>query len=117
MSSYRHIDVQEMGDVTVVRFRNGKIIEDRTVQGVGEELFDLVDRQQRRKLLIDYVGVVFQCAALLGKMITLEKKVKAIGGALKLCNIRPEVYEVFQITKLNRLFDIKVSVADALAAL
>jgi anti-sigma B factor antagonist len=35
---------------------------------------------------------------------------------LKLSNIRPEIYEVFAITKLNRLFDIKDDEADALAA-
>ena len=35
---------------------------------------------------------------------------------MKLCNIRPEIYEVFAITKLNKLFDIKDDEADALAA-
>lgn len=115
MSSYRHIDVREVGDVTVVRFRDRKIIEDATVQRLGQELFDLVDREQRKKLLIDYLSVVYQCAAFLGKMITLDKKVKAIGGVLKLCNIPPEIYEVFEITKLSKLFDVQVSEADALA--
>ena len=52
----------------------------------------------------------------LGKLITLEKKVKAHGGKLKLSNIRPEIYEVFAITKLNKLFEIKDDEAEALAA-
>ncbi len=115
MPSYRHIDVQEVGDVTVVRFRNGKIIEDTTIQELGQELFALVDQEQRSKLLVDYVGVVFQSAAFLGKLITLERKVKGAGGVLRLCNMRAEVYEVLAITKLNRLFDVQVSEADALA--
>ncbi len=46
----------------------------------------------------------------------LDKKVKAHGGKLKLSNIRPEIYEVFAITKLNKLFDIKDDEADALAS-
>ena len=41
---------------------------------------------------------------------------KAHGGVLKLSNIRPEIFEVFAITKLNRLFDIKDDELDALAA-
>ena len=41
---------------------------------------------------------------------------KAHGGMLKLSNIRPEIFEVFTITRLNRLFDIKDDEADALAA-
>jgi anti-sigma B factor antagonist len=46
----------------------------------------------------------------------MDKKMKAGGGTLKLSNIKPEIYEVFAITKLNRLFDIKEEEADALAA-
>ena len=38
------------------------------------------------------------------------------GAELKLSNIRPEIYEVFAITKLNKLFDIEEDEADALAA-
>ena len=48
--------------------------------------------------------------------LPLDKKVKANGGRLKLSNIRPEIYEVFAITKLNKLFDIKDDETDALAA-
>ena len=47
---------------------------------------------------------------------SLDRKVKAQGGALKLSNIGPNIYEVFAITKLNRFFDIKEDEADALAA-
>ena len=39
-----------------------------------------------------------------------------MSGKLKFSNIRPEIYEVFAITKLNKLFDIKDDEADALAA-
>ena len=41
---------------------------------------------------------------------------RAQGGKLRLSNIRPEIYEVFAITKLNKLFDIKDDEADALAS-
>ena len=40
----------------------------------------------------------------------------AAGGELKLCRIQPEIYEVFAITKLNRLFEIKEDESDALAS-
>jgi anti-sigma B factor antagonist len=35
---------------------------------------------------------------------------------MKVSNSLPEIYEVFAITKLNKLFDIKEDEADALAA-
>lgn len=116
MNAYRRVDVNEVGDVTVVRFRDHKIVEDINIQQLGQELFRLVETDNRGKLLLNFSAVDFLSSAALGKLITLDKKMKAHGGVLKLSNIRPEIYEVFAITKLNRLFDIKDDEADALAA-
>ena len=116
MSGYRRLEINEVGDVTVVRFRDHKIVEDFNIQELGLEMFQLVEKDRRAKLLLNFSLVEFLSSAALGKLITLDKKVKAHGGLLKLTNIRPEIYEVFSITKLNRLFDIKEDEADALAA-
>jgi anti-sigma B factor antagonist len=110
------LEIDEVGDVTVVRFRDHKIVEDINIQQLGLELFRLVEADNRDKLLLNFSAVDFLSSAALGKLITLDKKMKAHGGTLKLSNIRPEIYEVFAITKLNRLFDIKDDEADALAA-
>lgn len=116
MAGYQRLDVSEVGDVTVVRFRDRKIIDDINIQELGQELFSLVEQDNRGKLLLNFSSVDFLSSAALGKLITLDKKVKAHSGVLKLSNIRAEIYEVFAITKLNRLFDIQDDEADALAA-
>ena len=116
MSAYRRVEINEVGDVTVVHFRDQKIIEDLRIQELGQELFQLVETEKRKKLVLSFTSVDFLSSAALGKLITLDKKVKANSGHLKLCNIRPEIYEVFAITKLNRLFDIRRDESDALAA-
>lgn len=116
MAEYQHLDVSEVGDVSVVRFRDHKITEDIRIQELGRELFQLVEVEHRPKILLNFSNVDFLSSAALSKLMSLDKKVKAQGGVLKLSNIRPEIYEVFVITKLNRLFDIKDDEADALAA-
>ncbi len=116
MANFRRVDVNQVGDVTVVRFRDHKIVEDISIQELGAEMFQLVEIENRDKLLLNFSTVDFLSSAALGKLITLDKKVKAHGGVLKLSNIRPEIYEVFTITRLNRLFDIKDDEADALAS-
>ncbi|MCH5376173.1 MAG: STAS domain-containing protein [Planctomycetes bacterium] len=52
----------------------------------------------------------------MNKLIMLDKKVKQHAGQLKLCNLRPEIQEVFVITRLNQLFEIKDTVDVALKA-
>ena len=86
------------------------------IQELGSEMFSLVENDKREKLLLNFSAVEFLGSAALGKLITLDRKVKAQGGVLKLSNIGANIYEVFAITRLNRFFDIKDDEADALAA-
>jgi len=116
MAEHRRLQVTEVGDVSVIRFADQKILDEAKIQELGQELFGLVEQENRKKLLLNFTSVEFLSSAALGKLITLDKKVKANSGVLKLSNIRPEIYEVFAITKLNKLFDIKDEEADALAA-
>ena len=116
MPGLRRLEINEVGEVTVVHFRDQKIIEDLGIQELGQELFHLVEGEDRKKLVLNFSQVDFLSSAALGKLITLDKKVKGRGGMLKLCNIRAEIYEVFAITRLNKLFDIREDEADALAA-
>ena len=116
MAVHRRLQLSQVGDVSVVRFVDRKILDEANIQELGQELFQLIEDDNRKNLLLNFSSVEFLSSAALGKLITLDKKVKANGGRLKLSNIRPEIYEVFAITKLNKLFDIKDDEADALAA-
>lgn len=116
MTVNRRLETIDQGDVTVVRFVDRKILDESNIQQLGNELFRLVEEDGKKKLLLNFANVEFLSSGALGKLITLDKKVKAHNGVLKLSNIRPEIYEVFAITKLNRLFDIRDDESAALAA-
>ncbi|NDC54879.1 MAG: anti-sigma factor antagonist [Planctomycetia bacterium] len=116
MTAHRRIDASKIGDVTVVRFVDKKILDEASIQELGVELFGLVEQLNRRSILLNFANVEFLSSAALGKLITLDRKVKAAKGRLKMSNIRPEILEVFQITKLNKVFDIRKDEAEAIAA-
>jgi anti-sigma B factor antagonist len=116
MSDYQQIRLTDVDGVTVVRFIHAKILDDMVIQQLGEELISLVTDEQRESLLLNFEGVQFLSSAALGKLIKLDKTIKSAGGKLKLACIRPEIYEVFTITKLDQQFDIKSDEAEALAA-
>ena len=50
MADYKRIDVHEVGEVAVVRFRDQKIVEDVLIQELGRELFELVEVERRTKI-------------------------------------------------------------------
>jgi len=105
-SDTRRIDIEEVGDVTVAKFIDKKILDETNIQIIGNQLFGLVDEDGRTSIILDFSNVEYLSSAALGKLITMDKKVKAARGQLRLCSIRPEIYEVFAITKLNKLFKI-----------
>ena len=73
-------------------------------------------REGLRKLLLNFGNVEYLSSAALGKLITLNKKLQAVGGRLILCNIDPQIYEVFEITKLDKFFNIQKEEQTALQA-
>lgn len=116
MPDHRRLEVSEKGDVTVVRFVDRKILDATNIEELGAELFGLIERDNRRNLLLNFNSVEFLSSAALNKLIILDKKIETTGGKLKLSNLRPEIYEVFVITRLHQLFDIKEDESDALEA-
>ena len=112
----RHrLEVEDIGDITVVNFTDRKILDEANIQLIGEELFSLVDRG-RKKVLLNFGNVEYLSSAALGKLITLNNKLRAVTGRLILCNIDPQIYEVFEITKLNKFFTIHKEEQAALQA-
>jgi len=107
--------VEPRGDITIVTFVDKRILDESNIQDIGEQLFELVEKRYKVKMLLNFENVEYLSSAALGKLITLNKKVKAEKGKLKLCNIRPQIYDVFKITKLNKLFEIYDSEDRALA--
>jgi len=62
--------------------------------------------QRQEILLIDFNQVEHLSSAALGTLITINNKIRTKDGQLRLCNIDPQIFEVFVITKLDKLFQI-----------
>ena len=121
MSVHRRIELSTVngttGEVTVVRFVDRKILDAANIQELGDELFALVEKDKRKLIVLNFVNVEFLSSAALNKLIMMERMVKNGGGKLRFCSLRPEIFEVFAITRLNQLFDIKPDEKAALVGL
>ncbi|MGA2502119.1 MAG: STAS domain-containing protein, partial [Tepidisphaeraceae bacterium] len=68
------------------------------------------------KLVIDFSPVEFLSSAMIGKLISLNHKVKLCKSALRLCNLRPEIRNIFHLCNIERVFDIREDQAAAVAS-
>ncbi|MEX2219482.1 MAG: STAS domain-containing protein [Phycisphaerales bacterium] len=108
--------VKTVGDVTQVEFIDRNILDEANIQLIGEELGTLIESSARPRLLISFSNVDHLSSAALGALITVRNKINGKSGQLRLSDIDPQIYEVFAITKLNKLFEIHATAAEAIAS-
>jgi anti-sigma B factor antagonist len=92
--------------VTRISFLDRNILDEANIQQIGDEICRIIDAQTRPKLLISFANVDHLSSAALGTLITINNKIRAKDGQLRLADIDPQIYEVFVITKLTKLFQI-----------
>jgi len=109
--------IQKQGDVAIVSFITSRILDQSNVQQLGEEFDALVDEYHLGKIVLNFENVSYMSSAVMGKLVALLKKVKSAGGQLRLCNIEESIYEIFEIMRFDRMFDISPSLDEAVADL
>ncbi|MFH0839926.1 MAG: STAS domain-containing protein [Candidatus Omnitrophota bacterium] len=79
-----------------------------------KKLFDKVMKDKFAKVLIDLQKVEYIDSSGLATLVEILKNIKNYGGRLKLSNLSNKVRSLFEITKLEKLFDISDSQDEAL---
>ncbi len=106
--------VRRQDSITLVEFIDRNILDEANIQSIGEEITALIEAESAPKLLISFSNVDHLSSAALGTLITIRNKVRDRGGQLRLANIDPQIYEVFVITRLHKMFSIHETTDDAL---
>jgi len=106
--------VRKQDDVAVVSFATSRILDQSNVQQLGEELNGLVDELKLQKVVLNFTGVTYMSSAVMGKLVSLLKKVQAAGGQLRLCGIEDSIYEIFEIMRFDKMFKILATEDEAI---
>jgi anti-sigma B factor antagonist len=113
-TAYKGLEVEAVGGVTVVHFRDRQILSEAAVQALGQQLLGLAAGPGRRKLVLNFGNVERLSSAVLGQVVALDRAVRRAGGRLALCGARPDLSHLLAITRLDRHLDLYPSEGDAL---
>lgn len=112
---YHNLNVRDHGDIVVADFITSSILDEAAIDQTSREFEQLIlEAATVKKLLVNFQAVEYMSSAMIGKLIVLSKKCKAAKIKLKLCGVKGNIAEVFQIMKLGRLFDIYRDEEDAI---
>jgi len=109
--------ISETDGTTLVEFVDRNILDEANIQAINEEITAVIEQTDTPKLLISFSNVDHLSSAALGALITINNKIREKKGQLHLANIDPQIYEVFVITRLNKLFNIHDTTEEAQAAI
>ena len=100
------LKIDDAGGVIEVSFIQQDILDEANIQQIGNELNTALEGKAAPKLIIDFGNVRHLSSAALGVLITVNNRTNDGGGRMCLANIAPEIFEIFKITKLDRIFSI-----------
>ena len=101
------------GAATVIEVAGQLIIGNR------HELKSLVlDRVQRgeRHLVIDFSQTGYIDSSGLGVLVGLSKRIREMRGSLRLAGLSPDLQRLFELTRLDTLFEIRDDLEQALSS-
>ncbi len=68
--------------------------------------FDGIISRGEKKVIIDFSAVSYIDSSGLATLIEMFQRLKKIGGKLRFSNMEQKIKNVFEITKLHKLFEI-----------
>jgi anti-sigma B factor antagonist len=117
MSAHGPIRISNEPECTRIEFTEKHVIDEVVIRQIGNELTKLVDASPRPRLVVSFTGVEHLSSAALGTLLTVMNRVRAKDGQLRLCDIAPQILQIFEITKLNKVLRIEKDLAAAKASL
>lgn len=91
---------------TTVHFPAGTILAEVNVEDFERQLLAQIEGRDRPQLSLNLSGVSLLTSVALGKLVSLNARVREAGGRLTLVNLTPTVLQVFKVTRLDTLLEI-----------
>lgn len=81
-----------------------------------KKTFDKAMQKKSDRVIINLKNVTYVDSSGLATLVEILKNMRQYGGKLKLCNLSPKIKSLFEITKLEKLFDIQPDEEEAIAS-
>ena len=104
--------IETAGDVVVVAVVGQLVVGNR--QEFKQSVLDEVERGARR-VLVDFTDTGYVDSSGLGALVSLNKRLREAGGELRLAALNEDMRTLFELTRLDTLFRLYASRAEALA--
>jgi anti-sigma B factor antagonist len=80
---------------------------------VAKEAFLKLLPQKPGRILVDVAGMEYISSSGIGVLVSALRRCRQAGIGMTVCGMRPEIAELFKLTRLDQVFDIAATIQDA----
>jgi len=99
------VDIAEQQGTTVVSFKVASISNAEQIEAVGKSVKAYIGKNKPKRMVVDFEGVKFFSSQLLGLLLDIRVRMETGNGELVISAINPQLYRVFKITNLKKVFE------------
>ncbi len=110
------IQSEKVGNGVLITLMTQELLEEGMIASLEQSLLQTVEQSDVMNFAINFEHVSFLSSAVLRSLIKVNTAVNKMDGQLILCSINRKVFEVFKITHLDNILDIRDDVDSALAS-
>ena len=108
--------LEHRDDVSIARFVLSRVTDEENIEQLGHELYQLVEQYDRRRLVLHLDSVEYVTSSVLGKFITLHRRIHRRNGRLVLCGPTQVVRDALRVSRLIDYFHVTDDLPQALEA-
>ena len=99
-----HVDISEEGEAAIVAFQKSSLSNVDEIATASKEIRDFIKENQPRKVVFDFEQVRFFSSQVLGILLDVRARLKEYEGEVVVSGVNPQLYRVFKITNLDKIF-------------
>ena len=101
------------GKAGVAAFKAASITDIGQVAEIFRAVKEFIEENQPEVIIFDFGGVGFFSSCVLGMLLEVRAEMESREGKVMICGINPQLYRVFKITSLDKIFTFCADRANA----
>lgn len=108
-----NVEITNEKNATVVAFKTASLSNVEEIASASKQIKEFIEEKHPKEVIVDFECVKFFPSAVLGLLLDIRAKLEAYNGEVVISAINPQLYRVFRITHLDKIFKFFPSKDDA----
>ena len=98
------VEITSAENVTVMAFKAASVCGGKEIATATEQIHEFIKEEHPCKIVFDFEQVKFFSSQVLGMLLDMRAKMDLYNGEVVISGINPQLYRVFKITNLDKIF-------------